>query len=152
MRFTDPATHDIEHLAELLRTEDRREARASHGLGAREAVWQSWKSSSERHGILGDGGYLVGLCGVCPDSGAGEIWLLGTDELVATRSHQVQLARKGREWVDELLPDWRFLHNWVFAANTRSVAWLRFLGFTVHPAEPHGPYAQLFRYFCREAD
>ena len=43
------------------------------------------------------------------------------------------------------------LHNWVFAANHDSVAWLRFLGFTVHTPEPHGPYAQLFRYFCREA-
>jgi len=152
MRFTDPATDEIEQMATLLRAEDRREAQASHGIGAREAVWQSWSASSERHGIEGDDGALVGLCGVCPDSGAGEIWLLGTDQLIATRSHRIQLARKGRQWVDELLPDWRFLHNWVFAANTQSVGWLRFMGFTVYQAQPHGPYAQLFRYFFKEAD
>lgn len=152
MRFTNPDTDELSEMASLLRATDRREAQASHGLGAREAVLQSWHSSAVRHGIEGDDGRLVGACGVCPDAGAGEIWMLGTDELLATKSHRIQLVRRGREWVDSLLGDWRLLHNYVFAANTQSVAWLRFMDFTVYPAEPHGPYAQLFRYFFREAD
>jgi hypothetical protein len=27
--------------------------------------------------------------------------------------------------------------------------WLRSLGFTIHPAEPYGPFSQLFCYFER---
>ncbi len=152
MRFMDPTDDQVDQLASLLRATDRREVQASDGIGAREAMWRSWKASSVRHGIEGDDGDLVGLCGVCPDAGAGEIWLLGSDGLLATSSHRRQFLRGGRRWVDEQLSEWKLLHNWVFAANTESVAWLRFLGFTVHPAQPHGPYAQLFRYFFKEAD
>lgn len=151
MRFTDPSDMEIDALASALRATDRREVQASDGLGAREALWRSWKASSTRHGIVGDDDELVGACGVCPDAGAGEIWLLASDGLLATPSHRRQFLRGGRAWVNELLGDWKLLHNWVYAANTQSVEWLRFLGFTVHPAEPHGPYAQLFRYFCRRA-
>jgi hypothetical protein len=151
MRFTNPDVDELSEMAGFLRATDRREAQASHGLGAREALLQSWGASTVRFGIEGDDGQLVGACGVCPDAGAGQIWMLGTDQLLATTSHRIQLVRRGREWVDALLDDWRLLHNYVFAANTQSVAWLRFMGFTVYPAEPHGPYAQLFRYFLREA-
>ena len=151
MRFIAPTDEQIDALAMTLRATDRREVRASDGIGARVAVWRSWGNSAVRHGIAGDDGALVGVCGVCPDSGAGEIWLLGNDGLLATASHRRQFLRGGRLWVRELLTDWKLLHNWVFAANSQSVQWLRFLGFEVHPAEPHGPYAQLFRYFCRRA-
>ena len=151
MKFCHPTDDEVAAMAHWLRAADRREAQASHGLGASEAVFTSWNSSLVRWGIEGDDGALVGACGVCPDSGAGQVWLLGTDGLLSSRSHRIQFLRTGRQWVDHLLDDWKLLHNWVFAANHDSVAWLRFLGFTVHTPEPHGPYAQLFRYFCREA-
>ena len=151
MKFCHPTDQEVAELARCLRASDRHEAKASHGLTAAEAVRISWGGSLARWGIEGDDGDLVGVCGVCPDAGAGEVWLLGTDALLATRSHRLQFVRSGRQWVDHLLGDWRLLHNWVFATNRDSVAWLRFLGFTVHPAQPHGPYAQLFRYFHRSA-
>ncbi len=151
MRFVHPTDEQVDAVAHWLRPADRLEAKASDGIGASEAVWRSWNASAVRHGIESDDGEVIGLCGVCPDSGAGQIWMLGTEGLTANRSHRLQLARHGREWVDGLLEDWKVLHNWVFAANHASIEWLEFMGFTVWPAQPHGPYSQLFRYFFREA-
>jgi hypothetical protein len=78
------------------------------------------------------------------------IWLLGTEELLATRSHRQQFLRGAKQWIDGLLDDGAGpLHNWVFAANRDSVRWLKSLGFKFWPAAPYGPCAQLFRYFER---
>lgn len=151
MRLFAPTDEQIAEVAARLRRSDRVEAMACEGIGPKTAVWRSWEASDVRHGIEGDDGQIVGVCGVCADAGAGEIWMLGTDALMATASHRRQFIRLSQQWIEDLLLDWKLLHNWVYAANRKSVAWLRFLGFTVHPAEPHGVYAQLFRYFCREA-
>lgn len=152
MRLVQDATdEEIDMVANNLRESDKREIRAGERIPAPDALWRSWEHSQERHGIRGDDGHLVGVCGVCPDAGAGEVWMLGTDELLASKSHQLQFPRLSRQWVDGLVSDWRLLHNWVYAANSRSIQWLRFLGFTVFAPEPHGPYAELFRYFAREA-
>lgn len=151
MRLFTPTNEQVDQVALGLRRADRVEAMASDGVGPKAAVWRSWNASAVRHGIEGDDGQIVGVCGVCPDAGAGEIWMLGTDGLLATASHRRQFVRLSIDWVESLLPDWKLLHNWVYAANRKSVEWLRHLGFTVHPAEPYGPYAQLFRYFCKEA-
>ena len=147
-----PTDDQVQEVALNLRTSDLIEAVNSGSCSGGDAVWGSWQASSVRHGIEGDDGQIVGVCGVCRDGPAGEIWMLGTDGLMATPSHRRQFVRLSQQWIDELLLDWRVLHNWVFAANRKSVAWLRFLGFTVYPAQPHGPYAQLFRYFCREVN
>lgn len=147
-----PTDDQVQEVALNLRTSDLIEAVNSGSCSGGDAVWGSWQASSVRHGIEGDDGQIVGVCGVCRDGPAGEIWMLGTDGLMATPSHRRQFVRLSQQWINELLLDWRVLHNWVFAANRKSVAWLRFLDFTVYPAQPHGPYAQLFRYFCREVN
>lgn len=152
MRLFMPTDDQVQEVALNLRGSDWNEVTNSGYDSGLVAVWSSWRASSVRHGIEGDDGQIVGVCGVCKDGPAGEIWMLGTDGLMATASHRRQFVRLSQQWIDELLLDWRVLHNWVFAANRKSVAWLRFLDFTVYPAEPHGPYAQLFRYFCREVN
>ena len=147
-----PTDDQVQEVALNLRTSDLIEAVNSGSCSGGDAVWGSWGASSVRLGIEGDDGQIVGVCGVCKDGPAGEVWMLGTDGLMATPSHRRQFVRLSQQWINELLLDWRVLHNWVFAANRKSVAWLRFLDFTVYPAQPHGPYAQLFRYFCREVN
>ncbi len=93
--------------------------------------------------ILGDDESVVGLFGLAD----GMIWLLGTDGLTGTKSHRRQLARGGRQWVDELRQKGEEAHNWAFSANSVAIQWLKSLGFTVHQPAPHGPYGMLFSYF-----
>jgi hypothetical protein len=147
MRWAHPTPGRLERLAANLREQDRIEVMASDGLTPAEAVYSSWRGSHICRCILGDDGQEVGICGVNGEV----IWLLGTAELTSTRSHRLQLARRGREWVDELMETHKRLHNLVFAANVESVRWLQSLGFTVYPPVPHGPSAQLFSYFERVA-
>lgn len=129
-----------------LRQQDCTEVMLSHGMSPIEAVIESYLNSDICQGIAGDDGIPVGMTGVCGD----RIWLLGTYGLTATKSHRRQLCLYGREWVDYCLEETgRAIGNHVYAKNTRSIRWLKHLGFTVEHAEPFGPSAALFCPFWR---
>lgn len=148
MRWAEPTSARVQHIAEHLRFEDQLEVLYSHGLSGEEAVLQSWKNSAICRCIDADDGRPVGICGV----NGSLIWLLGTDELLATASHRRQFIRGGRPWVDGLFADGhRCLENWALASNLSTLRWLRHLGFTVDTPEPKGRSAQLFCHFWRAA-
>jgi hypothetical protein len=129
-----------------LRQQDREEVKLSHGMDGLEAVLDSYIQSDVCQAIEGDNGNPVALTGVCGD----RIWLLGTDELTATRSHRWQLCLHGREWVEYCLEVvGKPIGNHVYAKNRCSIKWLKHLGFTVEHPEPFGPSAALFCPFWR---
>jgi len=135
-------------VGEQLRQEDRNEVLLSHGMNPKEAVFESYIQSQICQAIEGDNGNPVGLTGVVEN----KIWLLGTEELTATKSHRWQLSLHGREWVDHCL-DFvgKPIGNHVYSKNKMSIRWLKHLGFTVHDPEPFGPWDALFCPFWREA-
>jgi hypothetical protein len=94
----------------------------------------------------------VGICGVGGDGGS-VIWLLATDELLATAGNRRQFLREGRRWVDSLFErhGFRYLENWALASNLTTLRWLRHLGFTIDTPEPMGRSCQLFCHFWRAA-
>ena len=146
MRWAEPTAARVQHIAGHLRYQDRLEVLYSHGLPGEEAVLQSWKNSAICRCIDADDGSPVGICGV----NGSLIWLLGTEELLATASHRRQFIRGGRAWVDELLADGHLcLENWALASNLQTLRWLQHLGFTVDVPEPKGHSAQLFCHFWR---
>lgn len=145
MNWADPTRDRVEYVAQRLRKSDQDEVFNSHAISGQQAVYESWAESDVCRCIEGDGGTPVAICGV----NDGLIWLLGTDELFATSSHVRQFIRGGKLWVNDLVNDWGCLHNWVYSKNRTSMRWLKSLGFTIHPAEPIGPFAQLFCYFER---
>lgn len=149
MRWSEPTAAGVQRIAARLRHQDRLEVLYSHQLTAEQAVYDSWRSSSICRCIDADDGKPVGLCGVNRTL----IWLLGTDELLATASHRRQFIRGGRQWVDGLLQSGRhqLLENWALASNTATLRWLRHLGFTVETPAPMGRSCQLFSHFWREA-
>lgn len=155
MRWAEPTPERVEYIAANLRRQDVLEVAYSHGISGREAVYDSWAASSECRCIDGDDGVPVGICGVTPQEETHLIWLLATDGLLATSSHQRQFLRGGRRWVDGVidrlveLNGYAVLENWVFAKNVDSVRWLRHLGFEVFPPTPMGPGLQLFSHFRR---
>ena len=148
MNWAEPTSARVERIAKMLREQDRLEVLYSHSLTGEEAVYGSWHSSSICRCIDADDGQAVGICGV----NGSLIWLLATDELLATASHRRQFIRGGRQWVDELMADGHsFLENWAFAANRATLRWLQHLGFTIDTPEPLGPSCQMFCHFWRAA-
>ena len=147
MQWAAPDEWRVAHIATHLRQQDAAEVFYSDAMQPEEAVYDSWKNSSICRCIEGDDGTPVGICGL---ASGGVIWLLGTEQLLATRSHRLQFLRGAKQWIDGLLEEGLGpLHNRVFAANRDSIRWLKSLGFQFYPAEPYGPCGQLFRYFER---
>ena len=84
------------------------------------------------------------LMGVAHRSIAGSVglpWMLGT-ELV--QEYQFVFLRYCKPWIAEQLDRWNTLEGWVSVDNTRSIRWLRWLGFKFEKAKPLPPYSHLF--------
>jgi len=147
MNWSDATPARVQRIAKMLRHQDRLEVLYSHGLSGEEAVMQSWRNSQICRCIDGDDGKAVGICGV---SGSW-IWLLATDELLATDSHRKQFLCGGRKWVDGLMSQYQYLENWALWSNQTTLRWLEHLGFTIDTPAPMGHSAQLFAHFWRAA-
>jgi hypothetical protein len=132
----------------MLRYQDRLEVLYSHGITGEDAVFSSWRNAEICRCIDGDDGTAVGICGVTRGR---TIWLLGTDELLATTSHRRQFLRGARRWVDGLMADHPLLENWALWSNRDTLRWLEWLGFTIDTPQPMGRSAQLFAHFWRAA-
>jgi hypothetical protein len=92
-------------------------------------------------------GEPVAMFGVVPAStltGRGVPWMVASATL---DRHQRLFLRHCRPAVEQMGRMFRHLCNHVDARNTKAVRWLAWLGFTVHPAQPHGPDRLPFHYF-----
>lgn len=146
MNWSEATPARVQRIATMLRHQDRLEVLYSHSMTGEEAVYQSWHNSQICRCIDGDDGTAVGICGV---SGSW-IWLLATEELLATESHRRQFLRGGRKWVDGLMDRYEYLENWALWSNKASLRWLEHLGFSVDTPAPMGRSAQLFAHFWRK--
>ena len=94
-------------------------------------------------------GKVIGIAGLHPTSFIGDHanpWMVGTRDLERpelTREF-LELSRSVLEYMVSIYPH---LENWVDVRNRRAVRWLRWLGFTMHEPEPHGPYGMMFHRF-----
>jgi hypothetical protein len=147
IRPTEPG--DAEILFANLRTSDRIECEA-YGEDIFELIRSSIKRSMLCWTGLADGelGAVMGVTPIDTLSGIGCPWMLGTPVLDA---HQRVLVRRTPHYIGHMLAAFPHLTNFVHAKNTTSVRWLRRLGFTLHEAEPYGPYGEPFHRFERHA-
>lgn len=135
VRFIQPG--DIEAILAGLRQADYDEALA--GLGdVAQAVLGSPKQSNWTLTFLVNG-ELACVMGLAPLDGMlgrrGVPWMLGTD--VVDR-HPGALMKTCPRYIAGMLTQYPHLLNFVDARNTKSIRWLRRLGFTIHPAQPYG--------------
>lgn len=146
-KFRSVKFEDIEYMARNLRAADRAEIEAVHGAHCplhilAQAVRQSslaWTAEAN--------GRPFALFGVAPmGEGAGSIWLLGTEELF---KYPRALVRGGREVLAVMFKEYARLYNFMDARNTKSIAWLRRMGFTVHEPQPYGAAGLPFHLFER---
>jgi hypothetical protein len=78
------------------------------------------------------------------DERAGVLWMVGTDDIYdnADLFHEHTEA-----WLSYYRSRYQRITNWVDARNTAAVDWIRSVGFTVHPAVPHGVAGEPFHFF-----
>lgn len=71
-------------------------------------------------------------------------WMLASPTLSRIRK---TFLRECRQYVEDMLLRYGHLENYVWAGNTVHIQWLKWLGFTIEPAKPHGIDSQPFHRF-----
>ena len=146
MKWAQTTEHHAFFIAENLGDEDKKEVWLSHRMSPLEAVMLSYTESDLCRTIVSDDGEPLALTGLVGN----RIWLLGTEKLTATRQRRLQLCKEGRGWVETCLEAAGMaIGNDVYAKNTRSVRWLKHLGFNVASPRPLGESGALFSEFWR---
>lgn len=138
---------DCEALAPRLRQADVDECKAASGESPRSALLRSLTFSLETGCALEDGKVIAAWGLGQPYEGWASPWLVGAPEMEKYGKRLVRDARSTvTRWADHFN-----LINYVSAANTKRLPWLRALGFTLGPLEPeygHGklPFHRFHRY------
>lgn len=144
-RYLDlvPATRQlVEYAAQFIRREECEEIMAADGETPAEALLRSYFASQDSWIALDKLGGIVAVCGVsredwqwsCP-------WLLGTDKV---KELWRPFLRTCKQTLPSVLEKYPNLRNWCDARYERSLAWLRWLGFTVEPPVPYGMNGEPF--------
>lgn len=136
---------DMKHIAANLRDEDAREC-ALMGHTDKVHVLNAMRRACEARVGCADGvpvcvfglGYTIAFGNVAHP------WLLATDEI---KRNRIVFLKESREIVGGWRERFTHLFNFVAADNTLSIAWLKWLGFTIHAPVPHGPNGAPFSMF-----
>lgn len=148
LTFRAPLQEEVDYIADNMRNEDRDEVLAATGRYDMRALLVEALSFSSQRWVALSSGKPVALFGVGPaNSKVGVPWMLVTHDVFQTPRASRALVAKGRWYIQRMLAEYQHLENYVDARNTRAVRWLEHLGFTVHPAEPYGPYEYPFHRF-----
>lgn len=138
------AAGDLDYLCPRLRADDRNECRAATGLDPEAVLPLGVRISFPAQTMVAPDGEPVGLCGVVPVNGEGVVWMMATDRLPTL---PMTFLRHCGQWVREVSAQYPRLYNVVDARNEVHIKWLRWLGFTIHPAAPYGPLGIPFHSF-----
>lgn len=133
-------TEAVHHIATHLREADQRELRAVHGdaVDFRALLRTAVLASADVCVLKTDDEEPVAVVGVAPVSllgGQGSPWALGTERV---DDFPREVVRLGRVMVARWAAQYDQLFNYVDTRNTRSIRWLRGLGFVMAPAAPYG--------------
>ncbi|CAB4149598.1 hypothetical protein UFOVP555_12 [uncultured Caudovirales phage] len=148
VRFLAPG--DIEAVIAGLRQADYDEVLASSGDVER-TVRESPACSNWTLTFLVDG-EIACVMGLAPIDGLlgtrAAPWMLGTDVL---DRHPGALMKTCPRYIAGMLSSYPHLLNFVDARNTRSIRWLKRLGFKILPAVPYGAAQLPFHLFEMKA-
>lgn len=129
---------DVQELAVNMRKADLLELQAATDKPIEDVLIDSIRSSVWVLALEIDD-ELGMVFGVAPMGGllgkAAAPWALGT---VAVERRPRALIEMGPRYRDAMLASYPHLYNYVDARNTRSIRWLKWMGFEFHDAEPYG--------------
>ena len=137
-------------LAPVMREADRREVWASSRSTPEQALRNGLTISSRAWTVFFEG-EVAAMWGVAPltlMSDTGAPWLLSS---AAVDRHPVTFLRHSRALVGDMQDGYAVLRNYVDARYTKCIRWLRWLGFSIEPAEPIGWDRVPFHPFERRA-
>jgi len=136
---------DIVDLVNHMRESDKEEVLASHGFSPYHAAMYAYRTATDSCAFRVDG-KLVAINGVAPLCGlpGGSPWMLATDDI---EKYSRQFFRLTRDHVAAMLDSYGYLANFVHAKNTKSIKWLKWLGFTIYPVERYGAANEFFHKF-----
>ncbi len=133
-----------------MRDADRREVEGFTGATTYRAVEDVLRSSVEGSYAVATaerGGKplaIFGTSAISLLSGEGCLWMLGTPEVYKVPGVLTRLAKQHIVEVGGVFPH---LSNFVDVQNRHSLKWLRWMGATIHEAEPAGLYGWPFHRF-----
>ena len=140
---------DLHYVSDNMREIDKLEALYQADQDPETALKVSYLASKEVMAICGDEDNPIGICGVTPN---GCIYMVSTEELFDNKKYRIQLIRKGRIWVDELMKSYTILYNVVYAENVAAMKWLESLGFKfIEYHKEYGVHKKPFFQFMRIA-
>jgi len=145
-KIVPAAPEHVGALALTMRAEDVAEVWAAGRRTPREALFEAVKVSRNPKAALYDGRVLCMFGIAIPTavfSLVGIPWMLGSAEMP---KHARALLRLSRAYIQRESQEF-FLVNYVDARYSAAVRWLRWLGFTIYPAEPFGDDQMLFHRF-----
>lgn len=131
-----PCDHDMQLLADGMRERDVDEIAAASGRDPLSSIRRSVDASVWSRAFFLDK-RLMCIAGLALfDNGRlAAPWALSTSAL---DEHPREFITHSRGVVSDMLAIHPHLFNFVDARNTRSIRWLRRVGFTIHPATPYG--------------
>jgi len=138
-------TGHVRAIVPNLRDADKIEVYAQSGQSAGIALLASVSVGKSETALMD--GEPVAMFGVSPLSvvtRSGVPWLVGTGKLLDIPA---TFARVSRAEVNGWMEKYDYLINHVDARKSVSIRWLQWLGFTIHDAEPHGPFGVAFHKF-----
>lgn len=149
--FRKARPEDIGPIVADLRPADREEADALLGPGrADQAIRDSlrgsvmaWTAEDAEGPVFVFGVALASMLGE-----EGQPWMVGT---VRTERYRRELVIRARPYIALMLKAAPLLANVVDARNTRAIAWLKHIGFTMLPARPLGAAGLPFHPFYMDA-
>lgn len=139
----------LEHaraMAPRVRPEDAAEFWAAGQRTPLQALEASVSASIRAWAWLVDGAPIF-MCGVASANLIGDVgmpWAISAVEVGRNRKGFLRVSQNAFEQIVAMFPK---LENRVDARYAASVRWLKWLGFTVHPAEPYGAAGLPFHRF-----
>jgi hypothetical protein len=131
-------------IADNMRDEDVREIWASHHERPHEAMEHLIHEEAYVWLVDGKPLCLFGVKTLDLLTNTGSPWMLGSKELT---QFPMRFLRGSLPVVKSWMKAYDTLYNYVHAENTLSIKWLRWLGFHLDEAAPHGIDAENFHRF-----
>ena len=140
---------DESHIASILQTfrqADRDEVWASSLLTPSEALHVSLSLSAVSWSMTVDGVpfCMFGVAAASPGCRHGIPWLLGGNQI---EENAFAFARISKRGLKNVLRHYQMLSNVIDARNETAIRWLKWLGFSILPATPYGPFNLPFHPF-----
>ena len=125
---------DIENIAGRMRQEDVEEVWALARMSGRDALVQSFHISQECW-VGEQDGEVFCILGCVPSEAGATLWMLFTSDV---RYLPISFFRQSKEHLQVMLATYGRLSNYTDTKNAFILKWLKWLGFTVGPAETMG--------------